>query len=508
MRTALPLAVGLSGIRHGLGAIIRGVAPEHQAKYSGATFRCLDGSGVGLAASAVNDESCDCPDGSDEPGTGACAGKESTLFFCANDGSSPRQLYASRVGDGICDCCDGSDEASLAARYPGSACPNVCAEQGRLEREAAEKRAAWLRQALTVKADVVRAAQVEQQARRSELETLKQALPALEKTHEEAKKAADVIREKQAAEKAAKDAADKAVKDAKDEADKVAKDAKDAKDEADKKAAVEAEAAKAATASGSSGGAEGAAAPKGEAEKPQVSEYAKWMDGAEEKKAGAEAGADAAAEKKPEVSEYTKWMDGAEAAMEGEEADDDEEAAAGVDAAAAEGSEAGVASQATAASAPAEIPELAAEKEARTALDANEAKSTEIEKKLALFDDDHMGYASLEGKTVEKKVGEFMYKLNFFQRASQDHTSLGSWKGWSGKNIATFENGQHCWQGPARSLTIKFECGLEAEIIDVIEPSRCVYEATVEHPGACDDRELEGDVLGGQKKILHPKEEL
>merc|ERR1712151_801463 len=40
-------------------------------------------------------------------------------------------------------------------------------------------------------------------------------------------------------------------------------------------------------------------------EKPQVSEYSKWMDGAEEKLAEKD-------EEMPQVSEYSKWMDGAE----------------------------------------------------------------------------------------------------------------------------------------------------------------------------------------------------
>ena len=48
----------------------KGVAPENKPLYQiGNAFKCIDGS-KSVAIEHVNDDYCDCPDGSDEPGTG------------------------------------------------------------------------------------------------------------------------------------------------------------------------------------------------------------------------------------------------------------------------------------------------------------------------------------------------------------------------------------------------------------------------------------------------------
>ena len=94
------------------------------------TFQCADGSQE-LAQSAVDDDYCDCVDGSDEPHTSACSHITRELFECAKDviGSGPRagtttRIPVSQVSDGICDCCDGSDEA-IALRVT---CPDSCGQ--------------------------------------------------------------------------------------------------------------------------------------------------------------------------------------------------------------------------------------------------------------------------------------------------------------------------------------------------------------------------------------------
>ncbi|TEB29436.1 hypothetical protein FA13DRAFT_1863628 [Coprinellus micaceus] len=117
---ALPLSVTAAAARDKL----LGVHPTSVSKYTPTksnTWKCLDGSKE-LPWSAVNDDYCDCEDGSDEPGTSACSNSQ---FWCQNAGHIGSYIPSSRVGDGLCeaDCCDGSDE------QPG-VCPNRCKEIG------------------------------------------------------------------------------------------------------------------------------------------------------------------------------------------------------------------------------------------------------------------------------------------------------------------------------------------------------------------------------------------
>ncbi|KAJ7229083.1 glucosidase II beta subunit-like-domain-containing protein [Mycena pura] len=113
-----------------------GVPPTLLSRYSppkSGSWKCLDSSKE-IPWDFVNDDSCDCPDGSDEPGTSACP---NSTFYCQNVGHIGATIPSSRVNDGLCEpqCCDGSDER------PG-VCPNSCTEIGeqyRKQRDAERK---------------------------------------------------------------------------------------------------------------------------------------------------------------------------------------------------------------------------------------------------------------------------------------------------------------------------------------------------------------------------------
>eukprot|EP00455_Lapot_gusevi_P039674 TRINITY_DN4452_c0_g1_i13.p1 TRINITY_DN4452_c0_g1~~TRINITY_DN4452_c0_g1_i13.p1 ORF type:complete len:138 (+),score=23.73 TRINITY_DN4452_c0_g1_i13:298-711(+) len=116
-------------------------------------------------------------------------------------------------------------------------------------------------------------------------------------------------------------------------------------------------------------------------------------------------------------------------------------------------------------------------------------------------------FAPLYKQCFSLDVRQYTYEVCFFDRAAQKEghssTSLGSWSSW-GSNPTyqkmQFENGQTCWQGPARSIEVEFVCDSTNRIISVDEPSRCVYHAIMGTPIACHDNELE-DV---RKKLNSP----
>ncbi|XP_022872940.1 glucosidase 2 subunit beta-like [Olea europaea var. sylvestris] len=123
-----------------------GVSPEDEKYYRGwsssGTIKCKDGSRK-FSKSQFNDDFCDCPDGSDEPGTSACPNGR---FYCKNAGHVPLFLYSSRVNDGLCDCCDGSDE------YDGKIkCPNTCWEAGKVARDKLKKKITTYEEGLIIR---------------------------------------------------------------------------------------------------------------------------------------------------------------------------------------------------------------------------------------------------------------------------------------------------------------------------------------------------------------------
>ena len=139
------------------------------------TFTCISAPSIHLPIAHLNDDFCDCPDGSDEPGTSACAHLsplspasfgstpsdkiETTValpgFYCKNKGHQPSYLPFTAINDGVCDyefCCDGSDEW---ARVGGVQCEDRCKEIGKEWKKQDEQRQKSLSNAAKRRKDIV-----------------------------------------------------------------------------------------------------------------------------------------------------------------------------------------------------------------------------------------------------------------------------------------------------------------------------------------------------------------
>ncbi|KAI9823061.1 MAG: hypothetical protein M1832_002715 [Thelocarpon impressellum] len=185
----------------------RGVGPEFSKFYkSSESFACISDPGAKLDAARVNDDYCDCADGSDEPGTAACAhlsprspaspyGARGNLtvalpgFYCKNKGHRPAYVPFTHVNDGVCDhelCCDGSDEW---AGVGGISCPDRCKEIGKEWRRQDEQRKKALGAAAKERRGLVEQAAVLKKEVADRVGTLGAEIQAAEK------KAADLERE-------------------------------------------------------------------------------------------------------------------------------------------------------------------------------------------------------------------------------------------------------------------------------------------------------------------------
>lgn len=140
-------------------------------------FTCFDGT-LTIPFNQVNDDYCDCPDASDEPGTPACPNGS---FHCTNAGHKPLNIPSYRVNDGVCDCCDASDEYSNS----NANCKNNCNELGRSAREEALKQAELLKAGKQIRADYIQKSTEIKQEKKDKLSELEKNLSEAEKVQAE-----------------------------------------------------------------------------------------------------------------------------------------------------------------------------------------------------------------------------------------------------------------------------------------------------------------------------------
>ncbi|KAK0545536.1 hypothetical protein OC845_005058 [Tilletia horrida] len=541
---ALPLASSV-----GAAASVKGVAPSDAHLYAPIagktdTWKCLN-STQQIKHSAINDNYCDCEDGTDEPGTSACP---QSRFYCANEGHIPAYILSSRVGDGICEpeCCDGSDEAD----NPNKNCPNVCAKIGKEHRDKVAKLEATRNAGAKTRAKYIAEAKRKRQSAQVEVDRLevdvkvaKEKNDRLQEALKRAEEADQVsIKEKMASplygnlksyQESLKSVIDKndALKSELQILTSLLDDLANSYNPNYQDMAVKG--AVMAYKSWRRGGADGAEA-EADGERPASDATS---DGDSTKKVTDEIPTklnslldegDWTAEKLRKLHErdVLELLDGTDASKGATED-------AGIlfriheylpdalvptfealvdtfldlllktnvissvkrkrpSGAAAVEPEGVVRARNAANDAAAKLRELEASL-------VNKKKDLEVNPKKYGRESE---FKALDDTCITKEVGEYTYEYCFGHGARQKTT-----KGGMSTHLGTFEtfdphnksnekedefyltqryaNGQHCWNGPARSVLVDLSCGVQNELFDVFEAEKCVYSMKVRTPAVC-----------------------
>ncbi|XP_037674059.1 glucosidase 2 subunit beta isoform X2 [Choloepus didactylus] len=477
----------------------RGVALSNHHFYDESKpFTCLDGSAT-ISFDQVNDDYCDCKDGSDEPGTAACPNGS---FHCTNTGYKPLYIPSSRVNDGICDCCDGTDEYNS-----GVNCENTCKEKGRKERETLQQMAEVTREGFRLKKLLIedwKKAREEKEKKLIELqagkksledqvETLRSVKEEAEKPEKEAKEQHRKLWEEQ-----------QATAKAQREQELAAEAFRELDDNADGRVSV----------------AELQTHPELDTDGDGV-----LSEGEAQALLGGDTHTDAtafheriwAAVRDKFRSEAQEEQPPAPPPGEEEDKEEEEEAEAGEEEEEEEDEEAEEVPSPLVPPRPASPPEedtmppydeqtqalIDAAQAARTSFEEAERSLKDVEESIRnleqeiSFDFGPSGeFAYLYSQCYELTTNEYTYRLCPFKLVSQKPklggatTSLGTWGSWAGPNHDKFsamkyEQGTGCWQGPNRSTTVRLLCGKETVVTSTTEPSRCEYLMELTTPAAC-----------------------
>ncbi|XP_066306153.1 glucosidase 2 subunit beta-like isoform X1 [Miscanthus floridulus] len=203
-----------------------GIPPQDEAYYRSGVIKCRDGSGR-FSRDQLNDDFCDCPDGTDEPGTSACP---EAKFYCKNSGHTPVMIFSSRVNDGICDCCDGSDEYDSNVT-----CKNTCWEAGKVAREKLKKKVATYKNGVVIWKQEVERAKEAFAKDEAELAKLKGEEKILQGLVDKLKEQKRLIEKAEAEERLRKEKEEKRIKEKAEKQATVEKGAPDASQDVDSK---------------------------------------------------------------------------------------------------------------------------------------------------------------------------------------------------------------------------------------------------------------------------------
>lgn len=515
---------------------IRGVALTRLPFYDPSKdFTCLDGS-LTVPFLSVNDDFCDCADGSDEPGTSACS---NGIYHCTNAGFRPKNIPSSRVNDGLCDCCDGSDEYNEPVN-----CPNTCKELYKELYQKQREEAELAKQGLAVKQDYSQQGQNKKEERKQKLEELKKQLEEKKATVESLKVKKEEV---EASEKEAKEKHENEWKETKAkilaERDKTSAEAafKALDVDGDERLTVQ-EIVDTDLLDKKYNEEEAKEVLGGYEDTDFDSFFSVLWSNIKEKylhQESAQPTPEETADKPSQIEippmetesppptppideNFDEDEDLPDVPGDDDDDDEEEEDDAGDSREPPDGQKLEPEKQAAASAEESKdddlkMPEYDEETKAKISVadqarkEYNEAESgsqdtekeiSELERILNINLGQEEEFAPLQGQCFEYTDREYLYKLCPFDKASQQpknggsETSLGTWGEWTGDpnkySRMKYSGGQSCWNGPNRSAEINLKCGSTNELVQVSEPSRCEYQMEFKTPAAC--QSIDGDV--------------
>ncbi|EGC31570.1 hypothetical protein DICPUDRAFT_57640 [Dictyostelium purpureum] len=438
-----------------------GVAPEELEFYKeNKVFNCLR-SNKEIPFSQVNDDYCDCPDGTDEPGTAACSNGH---FWCTNKGHKGAYIPSSYVNDGVCDCCDGSDEYKSSIK-----CENKCNELGEATRKKHNEEVERYTNGLKKKKEMEEEGSRIIKEKFVTLETLKKEIDPIKSEIKEL----EVLVERKRSEK--------------DDEEKRLKDAKDAEKQKDtqKEEATP-------TPTNTEETVEGEAKVGNDDSNNNNNDNDEDLKPTVEEKLTSELLETVSKGKDNENNNNHNNNNNNNNNINTIRKDNDNSENKSIldsfyklivpflpnsfvsfkDMGNLEGLE----------------NELSNKK---SSLKQKQDEIEKIEKVLGYDTGVNNVFLPLNGKCFDFKTKEYTYTVCPFDKASQGHTSLGKFESWKdGHNQMVFENGQQCWGGPKRSIKVFMECGSENELYDVNEPGKCEYTIKFRTPAMCTEEHL------------------
>ncbi|XP_065069988.1 glucosidase 2 subunit beta-like [Rhopilema esculentum] len=491
---------------------IRGVPTSKLSFYDPSKdFTCLDGT-VTLPFSYVNDDYCDCPDGSDEPGTSACPNGR---FTCKNLGHIQLELQSGRVNDGVCDCCDGTDEYDSDAT-----CSNICQEAGKAEKERREKEKLVSQQGYEVRMEYAQKGKAKKESIENEQNDLKTKLSENKGKLEEMKAAKERA---ESFEKEAKEQQDKEFEELEKlrTAEENLKKSEDAfsKLDIDGNGMVSVSEFVSSTLTSDEATEEKIKEKfSGEEQIDKLKLYELWptINDLFIEKPVEDIKNEQPKDEQAEVKEESEADERKVTDFPGEDHGEDDDHDDNDD------DELGETTQPSPFPPPSEAeakgespkdkPEYSEEtkrlisiadqarkefSEIESEISSLESKISNNDKLLSIDFGPNNEFLALYGECFEYDDREYTYKLCPFNSATQSSksggsdTSLGSWGEWHGSpDLYTkmkYKDGLSCWNGPNRSADITVSCGAKNEIVSVSEPNRCEYVMEFKTPAICND---------------------